>query len=52
MSFGWVVRENKDCKVLVPHIAGEKNGEAAIQGCGDLTIPTAAIVKTTILRKH
>jgi len=52
LSFGWVVRENKDCKVLVPHIAGEKNGEAAIQGCGDLTIPTAVIVKTTILRKH
>ena len=38
-SVGWVVRKNKDCNVLVPHIAGEKNGEAAIR-------------KTMILRKH
>lgn len=49
-SVGWVIRENKNCKVLVPHIAGEKNGETTLQGCGDLTIPTASIVKTTILR--
>ena len=51
-SVGWVIRENKDCTVLVPHIAGEKNGEAVLQGCGDLTIPTASIVKTTILRSR
>ena len=31
-SVGWVVRKNKDCNVLVPHIAEEKHGEAAIQG--------------------
>ena len=51
-SVGWIVKENKKCKVLVPHLAGEKNGEINLQGCGDLTIPTAAIVKTTILRQH
>lgn len=51
-SVGWVIRENKDCKVLVPHISGEKNGNTVLQGCGDLTIPTASIVKTTILRSN
>jgi hypothetical protein len=38
-SVGWGIRDNKVCNVLVPHIAGEKNGEAAIR-------------KTMILRKH
>jgi hypothetical protein len=50
-SVGWVVAENKECTVLVPHIAGERNGEIMVQGCGDLTIPTAAITKLTVLRK-
>jgi len=49
-SVGWLVRETKECKVIVPHLSGEKNGTATLQGCGDLTIPTAAIVKTTILK--
>lgn len=51
-SVGWIARENKDCKVLVPHISGEKNGNTALQGCGDLTIPTASILKTTVLRSR
>jgi hypothetical protein len=51
-SVGWVAKETKDCKVLVPHVSGEKNSDAVLHGCGDLTIPTAAIVRTTILRKH
>ena len=38
-SIGWVVRENKDGNVLVPHIAGGENGEAAIHGCVNLTSP-------------
>jgi hypothetical protein len=50
-SVGWLVRETKDCKVLVPHISGEKNGTTVLQGCGDLTIPTAAIEKITVLRR-
>lgn len=50
-SVGWLVAENKDCKVLVPHIAGEKNGDILLQGCGDLTIPAASITKVTVLRK-
>lgn len=50
-SVGWLARETKDCKVIVPHISGEKNGNSVLQGCGDLTIPTAAIEKITVLRR-
>ena len=50
-SVGWLVLKKKNCMVLVPHMAGEKNGNTMLQGCGDLTIPTAAIVKMTVLRK-
>jgi hypothetical protein len=48
-SVGWLWSENKDCKVIVPHLAGEKNGEV-MQGSGDLVIPAKAIVKMTVLR--
>lgn len=50
-SVGWLIADNKDCKVLVPHLAGERHGEAALQGCGDLTIPTTAVVRLTVLRR-
>lgn len=49
-SVGWLVSENKDCKVIVPHIGGERNGDQMMQGCGDLTIPAKAITKMTVLR--
>jgi hypothetical protein len=50
-SVGWIVSENEDCMVIVPHIGGEKQGEIMFQGCGDLTIPTKAILKITILKE-
>ncbi len=50
-SVGWLVSERKDCKIIVPHIAGERNGDIMLQGCGDLTIPTVSIVKTTTLKQ-
>ncbi len=49
-SVGWLAKSTKDVKVLVPHVAGEENGDVALQGCGDLTIPTKAIVKITTLK--
>ena len=49
-SVGWMAVDAKDCKIIVPHIAGERNGDWMLQGCGDLTIPTAAIKKITVLR--
>lgn len=51
-SVGWLVSEAGDCKVLVPHLAGEKNGRVALQGSGDLTIPNRAIVKMRVLAKR
>lgn len=44
--------DGKKCKQIVPHIAGEKDGDTFLQGCGDLTIPTKAIVKLTVLKKR
>jgi hypothetical protein len=43
-SVGWIIRKNKRCIVIVPHLS--LNTEIAEQqGCGDMTIPTASIVK-------
>lgn len=51
-SVGWILSENKNCKVIVPHVAGERQGQILLQGCGDLTIPTKAILKVTVLREN
>jgi len=50
-SVGWVASEENGCVVIVPHISGEKNGDTILHGCGDLTIPKKAIVRTTVLRR-
>jgi len=50
-SVGWLLADKKDCKVLVPHVAGEKNGKIVIQGSRDIAIPSKAIVKMTVLRR-
>lgn len=49
-SVGWLVAESDECKTIVPHISGETNEGIAPYGCGDLAIPTKAIVKMTTLR--
>lgn len=41
-SVGWVIYKNKRCIVVVPHITAQEV-EGRKQGCGDMTIPTAAI---------
>lgn len=46
-----MLTDTKKCKVLVPHIGGERNGDLMMQGCGDLVIPTKAILKMTVLVK-
>jgi hypothetical protein len=50
-SVGWLVKETEDCKVVVPHISGERDGEQFLTGCGDLTIPTKAIVRLRVLAR-
>jgi len=50
-SVGWLLKETKHCKVIVPHIGGEENGDILLLGCGDLTIPAKAIIKITVLKE-
>jgi hypothetical protein len=49
-SVGWMIKETEHCKVIVPHISGEENGDVMLQGCGDLVIPTQSIVKMSVLK--
>ncbi len=50
MSVGWLIKETEQCKVIVPHISGEENGDIILQGCGDITIPKKAIVKESLIK--
>ena len=50
-SVGWLFEDKKDCKVIVPHIAGQKGVDEVMQGCGDRTVPAASIIKMTTLRR-
>lgn len=43
-SAGWLLYDGDDCKVVVPHITEEQDGIER-QGCGDMTIPTCAILR-------
>ena len=49
-SVGWVVSENKNTIVLVPHISGEKNVGIKLCGCGDISIPKRAVTKIRTLK--
>jgi hypothetical protein len=44
-SVGWLVHDGAACKVLVPHIAGTAQPFSPNQGCGDMTIPTCAVLR-------
>jgi hypothetical protein len=45
-SLGWITGRSEKCLVIVPHLA--QNGDMDLkQGCGDMTIPTAAIRRIT-----
>lgn len=50
-SVGWLFSESKDCKVIVPHVAGDRGNGLTLQGCGELSIPKRAILKTTVLKE-
>jgi hypothetical protein len=45
-SLGWIVAKTKSHLVVVPHMA--TNGDPLKrQGCGDMTIPTASVLRLT-----
>jgi hypothetical protein len=43
-SVGWLLHDDERYKVIVPHISDETYQSSPQQGCGDMTIPTAAVV--------
>jgi hypothetical protein len=48
-SVGWLAYDGEDCKRVVPHLGRHKDDERQ-QGCGDMTIPTSAILRIADLR--
>lgn len=48
-SVGWLFRDERDCKVIVPHVADVT--DESKQGCGDMTILTAAITRMVDLHE-
>jgi len=48
-SVGWLVGDRKDCKVIVPHISQDGHPGIPVQGCGDMTIPSSAILRVVDL---
>ena len=49
-SVGWLLHDTNKCKVVVPHVSDAERDDLAPQGCGDMTIPTAAIVRLVTLK--
>jgi hypothetical protein len=49
-SVGWLVSQENQTTVLVAHLAGEGDGDLRTYGCGDMAIPTGAIVRMVHLR--
>jgi len=44
-SVGWLIHDDKKCKVVVPHLSQSNHPNANQQGCGDMTIPSPAVLK-------
>ncbi len=44
-SVGWLAYDGDDCKVIVPHISDSIRDPVTAQGCGDMTIPSRAVLK-------
>ena len=51
-SVGWLLSDEEDCKVIVAHLSGEKNGGIVLQGSGDIAIPAKAILSVEVLREQ
>lgn len=48
-SVGWLLRDDAHSKVLVPHII-DAQSDVPFQGCGDMTIPTSAVLNMVDLK--
>lgn len=50
-SVGWLFHDGADCKIIIPHIGGIESNRLPLQGRGNLTIPTKAILKLSELEE-
>lgn len=48
-SVGWLIYDDEQCKVILPHRSTGDHPNAGQQGCEDMTIPTVAVVSITDL---
>ena len=44
-SVGWLFKDGDDFKVIIPHLSDPDHPSISQQGCGDMAIPTRAIVR-------
>jgi hypothetical protein len=49
-SVGWLIHDDKKCKVIVPHLNMPDHPNIDRPGCGDMTIPTSAILRIADLK--
>lgn len=50
-SVGWILYKDDDCHVIAPHLSDRNHDHTPQQACGDMTIPTQAIVRVTELKE-
>jgi len=50
-SVGWLVLDGEHVKVVAPHVNEQESG-VFLQGCGVITIPAGAVLRTTVLPQH
>jgi hypothetical protein len=49
-SVGWIIKQNKQNLLLMPHISDIKNRKSLGDGCGDIIIPKVSVLKIRRLR--
>lgn len=49
-SVGWLLHDTDDCKVIIPHLSDPSHEHANQQGCGDMAIPTRAVLNIVDLQ--
>lgn len=50
-SVGWLIVDGQCAKVLAPHLNQGEDG-VPLQGCGVMTIPTAAVIRMVGLQRN
>ena len=51
-SVGWLVFEDKEMIIIVPHLSQSNHETIEQQGCGDMSIPRSAIKKMKIIKGY